>query len=61
MINSFYFTALLSNRPINLDWGIAVCCQLVKPIVTNETFSHVVYFYDQTNDLVKAQTMILAA
>jgi hypothetical protein len=34
---------------------------LVKPIVANETFSHVVFFYGQTNDLVKAQTMILAA
>jgi hypothetical protein len=61
MINSIYFTALLSNRPINLDWLVVVCCQLVKPIVVNETFSHVVYFDNQTNDLVKAQTMILAS
>jgi hypothetical protein len=44
MINSFYFIALASNRLIDLDWGVVVCCQLVKPIVTNETFSHTVFF-----------------
>jgi hypothetical protein len=61
MINSFYFTALISNRPINLDQGVVVCCQLVEPIVANETFLHTVYSDDQTNNFVKAQTIILAA
>jgi hypothetical protein len=59
MINSFYFTALISNRLIDLDWGVVVCCQLVKPIVANETFSHAKFFDNQTNILIKAQTMIL--
>jgi hypothetical protein len=61
MIKSFYFTALISNRLINLDRGVVVCCQLVEPIVTNVTFSLAVYSDDQTNNLVKARTMILAA
>jgi hypothetical protein len=61
MINSFYFTALISNRSIDLDRGVDVCCQLVKPIVANETISHAVYSDNETNNLVKAQKMILAA
>jgi hypothetical protein len=61
MINSFYFIALISNRPINLDRGVVVCCQLIEPIVVNETFLNMVFFDDQTINLVKGQTMILAA
>jgi hypothetical protein len=61
MIDSFYFTALISNRPIDLDRGVVVCCRLVEPIIANEIFSHAVFFNNQTNNLVKAQTMILAA
>jgi hypothetical protein len=38
-----------------------VCCQLVQPIVANETFSHAVFFDSKKNDLVKALTIILAA
>jgi hypothetical protein len=61
MINFFYFTALISDRPINLDQGVVVGCQLVKTIVANKTISHAAYSDNQTNDHVKAQTMILAA
>jgi hypothetical protein len=38
-----------SNRPIDLDWGAVVCCQLVESIVANENFSHAVFFHNQTN------------
>jgi hypothetical protein len=61
MINSFYFIALISDRPINLDQGVFGCCQLVKPIVISETFSHTVFVDDQTNNLIKVQTIMLAA
>jgi hypothetical protein len=61
MINSFYFIALMSNRPINLDQGDVFCCGLVEPIVANETLSHTVFFDNQTNNLFKVDTNILAA
>jgi hypothetical protein len=44
MINSFYFIAFTRDRPIDLDWGVIVYCQLVQQIVMNETFSHAVFF-----------------
>jgi hypothetical protein len=34
---------------------------MVEPIIVKETFSHAVLFDNQTNNLVKAQAMILAA
>jgi hypothetical protein len=61
MIDSFYFIALTTIDQSILIMGVVVCCQLVQPIVANETFSHVVFFDNQTNDLVRAQIMILAA
>jgi hypothetical protein len=61
MINAFYIVVLTRTDQLILIGGIVVCCQLVQPIITNETFSHALFFDDQTNDLVKALTMILAA
>jgi hypothetical protein len=54
MINSFYFIALTSTDQSILIEEVVICCRLVQPIVRNETFSHAVFFEDQTNDLVKA-------
>jgi hypothetical protein len=34
---------------------------LVQPIVANETFSQAVFFDNQTNNLIKAQAIILVA
>ncbi len=61
MIDSFYFIALTTIDQSILIGGVVVCCWLIQPIIANETFSHVVFFDDQTNDLVKVQIMILAA
>ncbi len=38
MINSFYFIDLTSHRPINFDWGVVICCQLVEHIVVRKYF-----------------------
>ncbi len=54
MINSFYFIALTMTDQLILIGEVVLCCQLVQPIVANETFSHAVFFDDQTNNLVKA-------
>jgi hypothetical protein len=51
MINSFYLIALTTINQLILIGGVVVCCQLVQPIVANETFSHVIFFDNQTNDL----------
>jgi hypothetical protein len=62
MINSFYFIALtMIDQSILMGGGVVVCCQLVQPIVANETFPHAIFFDYQTNDLIKAQIMILVA
>ncbi len=61
MIDSFYFIALTTIDRSILIGGVVVCCRLVQPTVANEIFSHAIFFGDQTNDLAKAQTMILAA
>jgi hypothetical protein len=61
MIDSFYFIALTTIDQSILIGGVVISCQLVQPIVANETFSHAIFFDDQTNDPVKAQIMILAA
>jgi hypothetical protein len=61
MIVSFYFIALTTIDQSILIGGVVVRCQLVQPIVANETFSHAVFFDNQTNNLVKAQIMISAA
>jgi hypothetical protein len=53
MIYSFYFIALKRADRLILIGEVVVCCRLVQPIVANETFSHGVFFDDQTNDLVK--------
>jgi hypothetical protein len=53
MINSFYFIALTTTDQSILIGEVVVRCQLVQPIVVNETFSHTLFFDDQTNDLVK--------
>jgi hypothetical protein len=53
MINFFYFIALTMTDQSILIGEVVVHCQSVQPIVTNETFSHAVFFDDQTNDLVK--------
>jgi hypothetical protein len=60
MIDSFYFIALTTIDQSILIVGVVVCCRLVQPIIANETFSHVIFFDNQTNNLVKAQAMILA-
>ncbi len=54
MIDSFYFIALATIEQSILIGGVVVHCQLVQPIVANETFSHAVFFDNQTNNLVKA-------
>ena len=54
MINSFYFIALATTDQSILIGEVVIRCILVQPIVTNETFSHAVFFDNQTNDLVKA-------
>jgi hypothetical protein len=54
MTNLFYFIALTMTDRLILIGEVVICCRLVQPIVTNETFSHEVFFDDQTNDLVKA-------
>jgi hypothetical protein len=54
MITSFYFIALTTADQLILIGEVVVCCQLVKPIIANETFSHAVFFDNQTNDLDKA-------
>jgi hypothetical protein len=41
--------------------GVVIHWWLVQPIVADETFSHAIFFDDQQNNLVKAQTMISAA
>jgi hypothetical protein len=61
MIDSFYFTALTMIDQSILIGGVVIRFQLLQPIVANETFSRPVFFDNQTNDLVKAQIMILAA
>jgi hypothetical protein len=61
MINSFSFIALTTIDQSILIGGVVIRCQMVQPIVANETFSHAIFFEVQTNDLVKAQIMILAA
>ncbi len=60
MIDFFYFIALTTIDQSILIGGGVVCCQLVQPTVANETFSHATFFDDQTNNLIKAQIMILA-
>jgi hypothetical protein len=61
MIDSFYFIVLTMIDQSILIGGVIICCQLVQPIIANETFSHAVFFDNQTNDLVKAQIMNLVA
>jgi hypothetical protein len=61
MIDSFCFIALTTIVQSILIGGVVVCCQLIQPIVANETFSKAVFFDNQTNNLVKAQIMILVA
>jgi hypothetical protein len=51
MIISFYFIALTMIDQSILIGGVIVCCQLVQPIVANETFSHAVFFDNQTTNL----------
>ncbi len=61
MINSFYFIALISNRPINLDQGWLFAVNWSSQSLQMKPF-HSWYFFDnQTNNLVKAQIMISAA
>ena len=61
MINSFYFIALTIIDQSILIGGVVIFYRLVQPIIANKTFSHEVFFEDQTNNLVKAQIMILVA
>ena len=61
MINSFYFIALISNRPINLDWGLLFAVDWLNQSLQMKPF-HMGYFLTiKLNDLIKAQAMILAA
>jgi hypothetical protein len=57
----FYFIALISNRPINLDWGMLFAVDWSNQLLHIKTFSHAVFFDNQTNDLIKTQAMILVA
>jgi hypothetical protein len=43
MINSSYFIALTMIDRLILSGGVVICCQLVQPIIMNETFSHAIY------------------
>jgi hypothetical protein len=54
MIDSLYFIALTTTDQLILIGEVVVLCQLVQPIIANETFSHALFFDNQTNDLVKA-------
>jgi hypothetical protein len=54
MINFFYFIALKTTDQLILIKEVVVCCQLVQPIVANETFLHAVFYDNQTDDLLKA-------
>jgi hypothetical protein len=60
MINSFYFTALTSNRPIDLDQGLFFAVNWLNQSLQGCLFA-CIFFANQTNDLAKAQTMILVA
>ncbi len=61
MIDSFYFIALTTIDQSVLIKGVVICCHLVQPIVVNETFSHAVFFDNQTKQSCQIVDMILAA
>jgi hypothetical protein len=61
MINSFYFIAFTTIDQSILIGGVVICCRLVQLILANENLPHAVIFDNQTNDLDKAQIMILVA
>jgi hypothetical protein len=54
MINSFYFIALTMTDQSILIGEVVIFYWLVQPAIANETFSHGVFFDNETNDLVKA-------
>jgi hypothetical protein len=54
MIDSFYFIALTMIDQSTLIGGGVIGCQLLQPIIANETFLHAVFFDDHTNNLVNA-------
>ncbi len=54
MVNSIYFIALTTEDQSILIGEVVVHYWLVQPIFANNTFSHAVFFDNQTNDLVKA-------
>jgi hypothetical protein len=61
MIDSFYFIALTMIDQSILIRGVVIHCRLVQLIIANEIFSHVVFFDNQTNNLVKAEIKISEA
>jgi hypothetical protein len=61
MINSFYFISLISDRPINLDWGLLFDVDWLNQSSRMKPFCTRYFFDNQTIDLVKDQTMISAA